>query len=128
MRFLVGDTDTNDQKAQDEEIDWVLTIEADIFSSAARVCEALAAKYAATVDKAVGDLKLTASQKHEQYKALAAELRKRGANYMMPTIGGLKKADRDATADNDDLIAPFFTRRMHQNPQTISVWREVEED
>ena len=63
VRFLIGDTDVDDQLISDEEIDWLLTEESSVTSASVRACETVAAKFARLADKSVGDLRLSLSQK-----------------------------------------------------------------
>lgn len=118
VRFLIGDTDTNDQQLQDAEVEWLLTENGSVYNAAAAGCETLAAKYARKVDKAVGDLRLAAQQKFEHYRDLAVTLRSRTAKLAMPFAGGISVASKLAYEANSDRVAPAFTRSLHENGGT----------
>ena len=62
VRFLCGDTDTDNQQIMDPEIDFLLTEwNNDAYTSAAFACEAIAGKYSAKSDysRSVGDLSIS---------------------------------------------------------------------
>ncbi len=113
VRFLTGDTDTTDQLLQDEEISWLLGQEPSPLAAAVRALEALAARFARQVDKAVGDLRLSLSQKAQAFAARAAELRLRLALASAPYAGGLSEAEKAAAEGEADLVQPAFKRGMH---------------
>ena len=61
VRFLIQDTDTNDQQLQDEEINYLITANGDPYGAAVAACSALLARLASlsSESKKVGDLSLT---------------------------------------------------------------------
>ena len=115
-RLLIGDTDTTAAQLTDEEIAWLVTQERTTYKAAAACCRAIAGKYARQVDKSVGDLKVSLSQKQKAYRELAAELSLRGGTYAVPTAGGISIADRDAYEADTDLIGPTFKRGQASYP------------
>lgn len=113
VRFLVGDTDTTDQLVTDEEIAYAIAEEGSGKLAAAAICEAIAAKFARQADEAVGDLKLSKSQRSKAYAERAAQLRSRQAVLAMPWAGGLSvtgKADLEADTDR---VAPAIKLGVH---------------
>jgi len=75
VRFLCGDTDTNNQQVTNEEISFLLSeFNTDSYLAAAGACEAMASKSATKADysRSVGDLSLST-----QYGAHATTLLKR---------------------------------------------------
>jgi hypothetical protein len=117
VRFLVGDTNTTDQQITDEEIAWLLTEESTVYLAAAAAARAIGAKYARQVDKAVGDLRLSASQRAAHYRDLAATLTRRaqiaGA---VPFAGGISAASKQTLNDDTDRVRPAFSRDMQSVP------------
>jgi len=77
VRFYIGDTDQTDQLLQDEEINFLLTETTNVLLAASRAAKAVAAKFSRQADKAVGDLRISLSQKAQAYTTLAADLEKR---------------------------------------------------
>jgi hypothetical protein len=114
VRFLVGDTTQSAQLVQDEEIDWALTVEGNVFSAAALVATTLASTFAGKVEKAVGDLKLRYGDQYNNYLVLAKQLRGRvslDAKAMSAGAESLSTKEPDET--NTDLVQPFFRRGTH---------------
>jgi len=78
VRFLIGDTDTDDQQLTDAEVDYALAETSDEPYSAAIICaEALRSKYARKMDKSIGDLSASFSQLVDHYSKLIQQLRRR---------------------------------------------------
>jgi len=77
VRFYIGDTDTDDQLLQDEEINFLLAESSNVLLAASRAAKAIAAKFSRQADKAVGNLRISLSQKAQAYMTLATDLEKR---------------------------------------------------
>jgi hypothetical protein len=121
VRWLVGDTDPADPKLADGEVSFALTMEGNPTMAAARCAQALQAKYAAKIDKVVGDLQVSFSQKAAAFGALAAELRSRGLQGgIRIKAGGTSVADKETLEANTDVTEPGFKRDMHKTPDTGS--------
>lgn len=86
VRFLIGDTDQTDQLLQDEEITYLLSETPNVLLVASRAAKAIAAKFSRQADKAVGDLRISLSQKAQAYMALAADLEKRAESVSAPAF------------------------------------------
>lgn len=117
VRLTIGDTNPSDQQLQDEEIQSLLDISGNsVESASAKAARALAAKYARSVDKWVGDLKILASQRQLHYLKLQETLEGRSAlGNGVPSAGGIRISQKEAQEENDDLVQPFFRRGMHDN-------------
>jgi hypothetical protein len=111
VRFLVGDTNDNDQLVTDEEIEWALETE-NVYNAAATVALSIALKFARQADKTVDDLSIKYSQKSKNYMDLARELRTRAnkRSFARPYLGGTSKAQKDSDAEDTDLVQPFFKK------------------
>ena len=109
VRFAIGDTDTADQLLSDEEIAYLLT-NSTVSAASIAACEALAAKFARSVDRTVGSLSLSASQKAKQFRELAATLRRQRAVLAAPYAGGISVADKDTQRADTDRVKPTFYR------------------
>lgn len=114
IRFLIGDTDANNQILQDEEI----LYEANLvsggspptngnFLAAALCAEGVQSKVSRYADKSVGDLHISYNNQVRQYATLAVALRRR-ATLAGVTIysGGESKADKEANRTDTDLVQP----------------------
>lgn len=115
VRLLIGDTDTEDQQLQNEEIQTLIAAAGSITSAAAMACRTLAARYARYADKWVGDLKILASQKSRAYERLAEQYEARGVIYAVPSAGGIRVADKEVNAANPELVQPAFRIGLHDS-------------
>jgi len=116
VRFLIGDTDSTDAQLQDLEVDYLLTKYTTAAKAALAACLALASKYARLCDKAVGDLRISYSQRQKHYLDLARELRARVA--VRPYAGGLSASEKESVNDDTDRIVPAFQRDLDTNTST----------
>ncbi len=113
VRFLVGDTNSNKQLLQDEEVNYNILYVSPIppsngnFLAAAYCADAIAAKYAFLVDKAVGDLHISYSQLQKGFLALATKLRARATLLGVRTYtGGESIAEKQTNRQDTDLVQP----------------------
>jgi len=109
VRFLMHDTNDEDQLMSDEEILWLVAEEGSDWRAAARGLDVLATRFASLVDKAVGDLKLSLSQRAENFASRAADLRSGGSHAIpVPVATGLSISEkRDVEADTDRVPSHF---------------------
>lgn len=115
VRFLVGDTDTTDQLVTDEEIAYAVAEEGNNLLAAAKVAKAIMAKFARLVDKSVGDLKLSYSQRLTAYKELVDQLTDRGmVSTGAPFAGGISITDKNNREDETDRVKPTIVRGIHE--------------
>lgn len=78
VRFLVQDTDVTTQgvtRLQDEEIEWMLTQNTNVFLAAAECCDVIAAYWAKIQNTRIGPLNIQRGQAVPFYQALAESLR-----------------------------------------------------
>jgi len=110
VRFLVGDTNTNDQLVTDEEIAYALASES-TYNAAATVAEAIAAKLSREADFSVDGLSKSLSQRADSYRMLSQKLRSRAAvKAVSPYAGGISVSDKIAVEANTDRTQPRFER------------------
>jgi hypothetical protein len=84
VRFLVQDTNVVTPGAArlcDEEIDYVLSLKANVFLAAAQCAEDIAAYWAATQNTRIGPLSIEHSQATTFYLALAARLKQTASRW-----------------------------------------------
>jgi len=113
VRFLTGDTDTNDQLLQDAEILSVIAIEANEIAAAAGCCEVLATKFSRKCDRKLGRIMyLFASQQYANYEAQSVKLRRMACQFNAPSAGGLSIGSEIALANDLDRKQPVFSRDM----------------
>jgi len=114
VRFLIRDTVASTKEFEDEEIAYMLTTKGDVRSAAILALKTLAAKYATAVDKAVGDLRLSLSQKYEHYVDLIRQYEKEAVLVAVPYAGGISVADKDTYEQDSDRVKPRFTKSLHE--------------
>lgn len=125
IRFLVGDTVEAQPEISNEEISYFLEKFQGVFLPASYAAATLGAKYARSVDKGVGSMHLSASQKSKAYFDLAKYLRQQaidngepgsasGGFAPIPYAGGITVSDKERVNDNSDRVQPFFSRRLGQ--------------
>jgi len=115
IRWEIGDIDQANAKFTDAEIQYAYDQEHTVFKAAARLCEQLATKYADQVDRSLGPLRVSLSQKADFYYKRARELRKRDMAYAEPYGGGISKAKEEAFEADSDLNQPYFETGIHDN-------------
>lgn len=113
VRLLIGDTDTNDQQLQDEEINYSLSLNNDdIYSSAIWSCRNIAAIYARRVTTEVdGALKAEYSSLKKHYESLAKtidETKKSLAPTLGSYFGGTTEAQKVALFESPTRNKPSF--------------------
>ena len=125
IRFLIGDTDTDDQLLSDEEIAWVNTEASGtatgttaLYDAGARCCLAIASKLAREADKSIGDLSVSLSQRAGAYREQAAHLKGlsgREGGVPVPYAGGITITDKDIDQDNSDIYRSWFASGQFEN-------------
>ena len=125
IRFLTGDTDTNDQLINDEEIAWTnnqvtgsATATTALYEVSYRVMVAIASKFSRLADQSVGDLKVDMFQKATNAREQAALLKQqalREGNTPTPYAGGISVSDKEIDEENSDIVQPYFSRGQWTN-------------
>lgn len=114
VRFLIQDTDKDDQLMSDSEIEFLLAEGGNPTNAAIRAVEGLMAKFARLCDEKVGQVSQSLSQKYSHYSQLLKTLKRRSAlTNVAPFAGGITESQKDVQENNQDRVDPFFTRDMH---------------
>lgn len=88
VRFLIGDTVDSGHLVEDADITDMLAAVGSPRLAAADICDSLAARFAQQVDKSVGPLRISASQRSAAFADRAKALRRRNAaDVGGPSIG-----------------------------------------
>ena len=108
VRFLVGDTVSTAPRISDEEIAFNISLApSSIYLAAAYSADGIAARSASSVDKSVGDLKLSYSQQATAFRELANNLRRRATLNTVPVyVGGISVSDKAANDSDGDTVQP----------------------
>jgi hypothetical protein len=125
IRFLSGDTDTNDQLLSDEEIAWVnkevtgsTTATTGLYAAAYRSCLTIASKFSREADKTVGSLRISMSQKAVAYRQQAEEIKRlveATGGVPTPYAGGITKSDKDIDRANSNINRAWFETGQFTN-------------
>lgn len=127
VRFLLHDTTwtaTTEPLLQDEEIEWLLTQNTNVYLAAANGAETISAQFrkSATQSKSVGGLSISYSNRSDEYASLAALLRQQAGSLdsSIPTPLSTaqsvsEKAEREA---DEDRNATPFKLGIHDNQGT----------
>ena len=125
VRLLVGDTDTNDQQVQNEEITFALNQTNDnVYYAAAWAARTIAAQYSRRVTQNLsGALSADYSDLQDHYTSLAETLEHQGKKtgaVLGIKAGGISIATVDNVRQNTDRIPPSFRRDRFKNPPSYS--------
>jgi hypothetical protein len=121
VRLLLGDTDSLDQQAQDEEVLFALSQSGNnVYSSASWLARTISSQYARKVDVQLdGSLSAKYSDLSKQYKALAETLEyqgKKSGAVVGVAAGGITKTQIERVRSNTDRIEGSFRRDRFRNP------------
>lgn len=125
VRLLVGDTDTNDQQVQNEEITFALNQTNDnVYYAAAWAARTIAAQYSRRVTQNLsGALSADYSDLQDHYTSLAETLEHQGKKsgaVLGIKAGGISIAVMDNVRQNTDRVPPSFRRDRFKNPPSYS--------
>lgn len=125
VRLLLGDTDTNDQQVQNEEVLFGLAQNNNnIYYAAAWCARTVSAQYARKVNTSIDNaVSADYSDLSTHYSKLAENLeyqgKKSGATVGVKA-GGITVSDIDAVRANTNRITPSFRRDRFRNPPSYS--------
>jgi hypothetical protein len=151
VRFLIGDTDTDDQLVFNEEIaavlsDYGLTAGTapttddtkNLLLASADIADALALKFARQVDTKNMSLSISKSQRAKAFKDCAKQLRGRagvtvnanGNSAVLAEffVGGLSVDDKQSIESDSDYIEPAFKRGQDDHTSGIDQDDRVNEN
>lgn len=114
VRFLIADTNTSRQLVQDEEIEWLLTQEMNVYMAAAACCRSLIVKAGGVRRKRISDFDI--SYDVQFYVTTMAQLTARGSSHQVPYAGGISVADKQAQQADVDAVTPAFVKDLDDNP------------
>lgn len=126
VRLEIQDTDPSNKLLQDEEINYFLTVERNLWSAAARCCESLSRRFAQKADVRLGRAVFVIYTKQaDQYRTMAQDLRKKGLGTVAPWVGGMSVSDKQAYEAQTDIVQPAFARDMQESPQAGGLTSDV---
>ena len=125
VRLLLGDTDSNDQQVQNEEIAFALAQNNNnVYYAGAWCARIVAAKYSRKVTTSIDNaISADYSDLAKQYKKLAESLEyqgKKSGAVVGIKAGGITKSGIDAIRADTNRITPSFRRDRFRNPPSYS--------
>lgn len=121
VRLLVGDTDTNDQLVQNEEILFALSeANNNVYYAASWICRTIAAKFSRMVDTQLdGALSASYSDRAKQYQQLAVQVEAQGKKTSGKSLGvfggGITNTAVSVANADEDRVKPAFTINQFDN-------------
>jgi len=114
-RFLIGDTNEDDQQVQDEEVAFALAqANNNTYFAGAFLCRTIAAKYSRNVDVEIdGALKESSSKLQAHYLELAEALEyqaQKTGGVLGIKAGGIIKSTVDNVRENTNRVTPSFNK------------------
>lgn len=128
VRLLLGDTVAGRMVLEDEEIDWFLSQEANVYMAAAAACDQISLILSAgagasgvVTRKRVGqtDISYANGRDAKGYTSLAASLRARGRTHQSLYAGGISVADKALRALDQDVPPGGIKRGQFDNTDAI---------
>lgn len=121
VRLLVGDTDTNDQQAQNEEITFALSeTNNNVYYAASWVARTIASQYARKVNTELdGALRADYSDLSKQYSTLSDKLEfqgKKSGAVVGVLAGGITKSGINTVRTDTNRVEGSFRRDRFRNP------------
>ena len=122
VRAIIGDTLRDNPQIEDEEINFFLTLRANIWGAAAECCRALASKYSRSADLRSGDTERKYSQLATAYALRAQQFDAKAAasGAGMPYCGGISQADKENQQQDPDRVNPQFALGMFDSNLPVS--------
>lgn len=110
VRLVIGDTNTNEQQLQDEEIDYFLdSVDDSVYQACLRAVRALIAKYSREGDIWMGHTRVERSQRVRNYRTLLEKLETDGSQVIAEMYaGGLSISEKTDLAEDSDAVQPAF--------------------
>lgn len=119
VRLEIGDAVAGQTVTlQDEEINYAISHERNLWGASARCCEMLATQFLRMADVRVGrgGTTLTYSIAAKQYWDRAKALRLKANGTIAPWVGGTSVDDKEALAESTGTVQPIFTKTAMDNP------------
>jgi len=121
VRFLVGDTNSDDKLLDDNEILYVLSVEGTVLQAAINCLQNLIVVFSRQVDGSGKEGSKALSQKVQSFRtALDSLLERQAMGPLNVFAGGISKTQKAATCADDDRVPPVFTKQMFDNPRAPS--------
>lgn len=124
VRLLVGDTNTNSQKLQDEEINFFISQGLnDVYLAASIAARAISTQFAGIGKVDFDGISTDKSKVYEYYNQLARRLEKQSkqigsTGLGVPIAGGISISDMTSVEEDPDRLGSAFKTGQFRNPPT----------
>lgn len=109
VRLLIGDVLSADPQMTDEELNYLISVEGTTRRAAIAACRAQIALFSRLIDKAVGDLKFSYSQRAAAYRETLKGLEAQAERAAIGVIAtGQSRSRKDVMRDDSDAVQHPF--------------------
>jgi hypothetical protein len=120
VRFLIGDTCSEDQLVSDEEIAYAISVYSNLNLASAMILRSLAAKFSRMVTNKVGDVSSNCTDMAKAFADRAKELDPSGITTApdpaLPVFGGLTISGKETLDSDTDAVQPSFRKNTGDMP------------
>lgn len=127
LRFKIGDTAVASALLEDEELDYVISVQGTLVRQIADCFEAIGHKLLQQPNFALDKWREDRHAVAESFIKRAQELRKRGAAAGL-YAGGLTKTDKASREEDTDRVQPFAYMGMDEFPEDQNPEADSDED
>lgn len=122
VRRLLGDTDISNALLSDEEITGLISLMGNVFLAAAMAADGIAGRYSRSASFSVEGLSISNSQKSDNYRKLAANLRAQATmapgGIGVPFVGGVSIGEMQSVDQDTDREPSRFKVGQGDYPGT----------
>jgi hypothetical protein len=117
VRLLIGDTNEDDPLLSNEEIEYFIATEGPGKRAASEAARAIASSFARLMDRSIGSLSASYSQKYQQYFDLSQTLKTEAqSDPVSPYVSGWKRSEKDIREQDLDREELFAKKTGMDNP------------
>lgn len=126
VRYLIDDTDLENQLVTDEEIEAWLTTRGSVGSAAATIAEKLAARFARQLSVTIDGLSVNGATIADSYRKLAQRLSSGSfggiGSVGLPVVSGVSVGAMEGVEENTDRVEDRFSvgQDMSSNPSDLT--------
>lgn len=120
VRFLIGDTNSDDKLLSDSEINYTLSAEGTVLQAAIHCLQNLIVVYSRQIDVSGDGKSKSLSQRVTSFRtALNSLLERQAMGALNVFAGGISQAQKDVQCADSDRVSPVFTKQMFDNPRAV---------
>lgn len=121
VRFLTGDVNIDEPLKSDEEINWALSQNSNIYAASLTIAESILSYLSLQADvEEIGPIKSVYSKRVENYSNRVKDLRVKVSSNasMIPYGGGIDATDKVTQAEDTSIVKPNFWIGMDDYPNS----------